>query len=204
MLSFSDELEITTGTARDWAYFARWHYRSHRVGTVRFVTLLWHGERAIGVCVFGGPPLSLAGRNRFYGRSGKWTSLNMRALNKQLVMLSRVVLHPTYRGAGIATAFVRKSCEACPFPWIETLSQLGRINPFFEKAGFVRVDVPQRRSHGRAAHSALYGSPERRATGRIAKRLVTATTHAQSRYSDPVYYIFDNRANVSARTNPAN
>lgn len=114
-------------------------------------------------------------------------------------MLSRVVLHPTYRGAGIASAFVRKSCATCPFPWIETLAQMGRINPFFEKAGFVRVDVPQRRSSGRAAHSALYGTPERRADGRFAKRLVTTITHAKSHHSDPIYYIFDNRTNVPHR-----
>lgn len=166
---------------------------------MRFVTVLWHGERPVGICVFTTAPLSLAGRNRYFGRSGVWTKLNIRAMNRQLVMLSRVVLHPTYRGAGIATAFVRKSCEACPFPWIESLAQMGHINPFFEKAGFVRIDVPRRRHGCREGHSAIYGAPERRANGQISKRLVTATTHAKSRYSEPIYYVFDNRKEVRAR-----
>ncbi|MGC1276161.1 MAG: hypothetical protein WBC44_20860, partial [Planctomycetaceae bacterium] len=205
MLSFLDELEITTGTARDWPYFARWHYRSHRVGGVRFVTVLWHGDRAVGICVFTTAPLSLAGRNRYFGRSGRWSRLTIRSLNRQLVTLARVVLHPTYRGAGLATAFVRRSCRACPFPWIETLAQMGRVNPFFEKAGFVRVEVPARRRGDRAGHSSIYGPPFRRATGRRVKPLVSNETHAKSRYAEPVYYVFDNRGGDSraiARSSP--
>lgn len=193
MLSFHDELEITTGSARDWPYFARWHYRSHEVGGVRFVTLLWHGRRPIGICVFTTAPLSLAARNRYFGRSGRWSRLTLRALNRQLVMLSRVVLHPTYRGAGLAAAFVRASCEACPFDWIETLAEMGRINPFFEKAGFVRVDVPPGSRDDRQGHSAIYGTPVRTKAGRTMKPLVTNETHAKSAYGRPVYYVFDNR-----------
>lgn len=197
MLSFANELEITTGTAGDWPYFARWHYRSRHIGGVRFVTVLWHGERPVGICVFTTAALSLAGRNRYFGRrGGRWTRLTIRSLNRQLVTLARVVLHPTYRGAGIAAAFLRRSCEACPFPWIETLAQMGRVNPFFEKAGFVRVDVPARRRGGRAGHSSLYGTPVRTSDGRRVKPLVSRQTHAKSEFSDPVYYIFDNRANA--------
>jgi hypothetical protein len=84
----------------------------------------------------------------------------------------------------------------CPFPWIEALAQMGRVTPFFEKAGFVRVDVPQTRRADPEAHSALYGSPSRR-DGR--KRRLTDETHAKSRYAEPVYYVFDNRANAARR-----
>ena len=40
-----------------------------------------------------------------------------------------------YRGAGLASDFVRASCASCPAPWIETLTVMGHLNPFFEKAG---------------------------------------------------------------------
>ena len=192
MLSILDEFEITTGSAGDWPYFARWHYRSHRVGGVRFVTLLWHGERPAGICVFTTAPLSLAGRNRYFGRRGRWTRLTIASINRQIVLLARVVLHPTYRGAGVAVAFVRASCCACPFRWIETLAQMGHVNPFFEKAGFVRVDVPLKRRSGRAGHSAIFGTPTRRANGTRLKPLVTTETHAKSRYAEPVYYVRGN------------
>jgi GNAT superfamily N-acetyltransferase len=106
------------------------------------------------------------------------------ALNRQLWLLARVVLHPTYRGAGIAAAFVRRACQTCPVPWIETLTAMGRVNPFFERAGFTRVGVV--RKQGRRewdVYGGMYGSRAR----------VSAETWAKSRFSEPVYYVFDNR-----------
>ncbi|MEX0703820.1 MAG: hypothetical protein WD069_17105 [Planctomycetales bacterium] len=188
-----DELRLTTGSKSDWPYFARWHYRSHQLGLVRFVTLLWHADQPIGICVFQSPPLSLRQRNRFFGTSGRWTRTGLRALNRKLVMLSRVVLHPSWRGAGVAAQFVRASCRACPFDWIEALAQMGHINPFFEKAGFVRVGVSRSTSRTIAAHSALWGGRGRTHGTRKRKSQVSAETHAKSRHAEPVYYIFDNR-----------
>jgi hypothetical protein len=164
------------------------------------VTLLWHADEPVGVCVFVTPPISLSLRNRFFGRSGRWERTSLRALNRQLVMLSRVVLHPTYRGAGVAAAFVRRSCELCPFPWIETLAQMGHINPFFEAAGFVRVGATQPQQHSRTAHSAIYG-------GRhidVRQRLLSAETHRKSRFATPVYYVFDNRQHSRRRRQDGN
>ena len=111
-------------------------------------------------------------------------------MNAQLVTLSRVVIHPTYRGAGIASKFIRRSCESCPWPWIESLAQMGHINPFFERAGFVRVGVTRAKSRSIEGHSAIYGN---RAGRNGKQQLVTRETHKKSEYANPVYYIFDNR-----------
>jgi ABC-type uncharacterized transport system YnjBCD ATPase subunit/GNAT superfamily N-acetyltransferase len=181
-ISFFDELDITEGTKKDWQHFACWHYRSHNLGFVRQVKLLWHGAEPIGICVFVSPPTSLKARNRYFGRSGRWNRESLQALNRQLLMLSRVVLHPTYRGAGLAAWFVRQCCEQSGYPWIETLAQMGHIHPLFERAGFVRVGSSSPpRGRSQAAHSALYGNP------------VTAETWRKSQHAAPVYYIFDNR-----------
>ena len=106
------------------------------------------------------------------------------ALNRQLWLLSRVVLHPTYRGAGIASSFERRACATCPVNWIETLTAMGCVNPFFERAGFVRVGVIRKEPRQRGDYGAIYGSKAR----------VSAETRAKSRFSEPVYYVFDNRA----------
>jgi hypothetical protein len=98
--------------------------------------------------------------------------------------LSRVVLHPTYRGAGVGAAFVRRACETCPVPWVETLSAMGRVNPFFERAGFVRVGLVRKDGRDRGTAAGAYGG----------RRRVTAETAVKSRFSEPVYYVFDNRA----------
>jgi hypothetical protein len=168
----------------------------------RFLTLLWDGDEPIGICVFVASPPSLAGRNRYFGRSGRWDRVRLQTLNRQLALLSRVVIHPTYRGAGIAAAFVRRSCELSPFPWIETLAGMGRIHPFFEKAGFVRVATGPAVSdaaRSRKAHSKLYGG--RRQNG--SRALVSRETFEKSRHSRPVYYIFDNRVSTAARVDSA-
>jgi GNAT superfamily N-acetyltransferase len=188
-------LWLSIGSRSDWPYFARWHYRSHHVGFVRRVTLLWHGAEPIGICVFTTPAIALRQRSRYFGLTGRWSRVKLQALNRQLVTLSRVVLHPTYRGAGIAASFIRESCRSCPWPWIETLAEMGRLNPFFERAGFRRVggSLGSDRDTGkrsRAKHSAIYGGGR---DGKKRSRLVSAETHAKSRYAEPVYFVFDNR-----------
>jgi GNAT superfamily N-acetyltransferase len=157
---------------------------------VRFVTVLWHGAEPIGICVFTAPPLALSQRSRYFGLRGRWSRVRLQALNRQLVTLSRVVLHPTYRGCGLAAAFIRASCRAAAFPWIEALAEMWHVNPFFEKAGFVRVGTTSHVGRSRAAHSAIYGG-QRGAHQR--QRLVSAETHEKSRFATPVYYVFDNR-----------
>jgi GNAT superfamily N-acetyltransferase len=144
--------------------------------------LLWHGAEPVGVCVFASPAASLTLRSRHFGLHRPRSRDHLAALNRQLWLLARVVLHPTYRGAGIAAAFVRRACRTCPVPWIETLSAMGRVNPFFERAGFVRVGtIRKSRKASRGPHGA-YGS----------RRPLTAASTAKSRYSEPVYYVFDN------------
>jgi GNAT superfamily N-acetyltransferase len=149
---------------------------------VRKVILLWHGREAVGVCVFATPAASLAIRTRYFGLHGPRSGVALSALNEHLWLLQRVVLHPTYRGAGIAARFVRRACELCPVDWIETLSAMGQTNPFFERAGFVRVGVVTK--PGGVNAGGAYAT-------RRAK--LTAETVAKSRFSDPVYYVLDNR-----------
>lgn len=121
----------------------------------------------------------------------------MQALTRQMAMLSRVVLHPTYRGAGVAAAFVRKSCESCGVPWIEVLAEMGQIHPLFERAGFQRVETAPRRKGSRRGHSALYGA---RRAGYGKKKLISEESYRKSQYAQPVYFIFDNRGNVPPRS----
>jgi uncharacterized protein len=91
--------------------------------------------------VFAAPVAGLRLRNKFFGLTGRVNGEALAALTKQIWVLARVVIHPTYRGAGLAAAFVKRACELCPVPWIEALAAMGRANPFFEKAGFLRVGV---------------------------------------------------------------
>ncbi len=129
------------------------------------MNVLWHGPDAVGVCVFASPAATVALRSRVFGLAGAGRGPALAALNEQLWLLQRVVLHPTYRGAGVAARFVRRCCELCPVRWVETLSAMGQVNPFFERAGFTRIGVVRKPRPG----------------------------NGPWRFSEPVYYLFENR-----------
>jgi GNAT superfamily N-acetyltransferase len=151
------------------------------------VIVLWHANEPIGICVYATPAASLTLRSKYFRLTNPRNRVAMSALNEQLWLLQRVVIHPTYRGAGIAAEFVRRACELCDVDWIETLSAMGQTNPFFEKAGFVRVGViPKTRRAGDVS------PPRNRKNGAYGgKRKPPAPdTHP---FSEPVYYVFDNR-----------
>jgi ABC-type ATPase with predicted acetyltransferase domain len=182
-ISFAGELRIEDGSRTDWPHFAKWHYRSHNVGFVKRVLLLKHADEPVGICVFTTPAASLTLRTQYFGLKDPRSRVALAALNEQLWLLARVVLHPTYRGAGIAADFVRRACQSCAVPWIETLSAMGHANPFFERAGFARVGVIRR-----TGDKKRYG-------GQFASRgTCSRETVEKSRYSEPVYYVFDNRS----------
>jgi ABC-type lipoprotein export system ATPase subunit/GNAT superfamily N-acetyltransferase len=200
-VSFADELWLSGGTASDWPYFARWHYRGHRLAFVKRVVLLWHRDQPVGICAFATPAASLSLRSRFFGLTDPRSPVALAALSQQLWVLQRVVLHPTYRGAGIASAFARRSCELCDVDWIETLSAMGRANPFFERAGFVKVGtIPRTRRAWRAGgFMPPVGStggikPPARGGQYGPKAGIASETTRKSQFSDPVYYLFDNRS----------
>jgi hypothetical protein len=150
---------------------------------VRRIVLLRHEDRPVGICIFAAPALSLSLRNRFFALKPGRDPRFYRWLNTQLWLLARVVLHPDYRGAGLAADFVRQCCRACPVPWIETLAALGHLHPFFEHAGFERIGtIAKDRPLSARQHQGLYGGCG------LAERTIRT-----SRSLQPVYYLFDNR-----------
>jgi ABC-type ATPase with predicted acetyltransferase domain len=184
-ISLACQLWLSEGSLRDWPYFARWHYRGHRLAFVKRVFVLWHGDEPVGICVFATPAASLSLRSRFFGFKSPRSPLALAALNEQLWLLQRVVLHPTYRGVGIAAAFVRRACQLCPVDWIETLSAMGHSNPVFERAGFLRVGV----------------IPRTGKCGQFGPRgIIASETAVKSAVSNPVYFLFDNRRRADRPT----
>jgi hypothetical protein len=69
---------------------------------------------------------------------------------------------------------------------------MGRVNPFFERAGFKRVGVicKDRRAGMRKRPEGIHGAYGGR-------RRLSAESLAKSRFSEPVYYVFDNRLRLS-------
>jgi predicted N-acetyltransferase YhbS len=59
-------------------------------------------------------------------------------VNRHVRTISRVVVHPQFRGVGLASGLVRAICRAAPTRYVEAFAVMGRVHPFFEKGGMVR------------------------------------------------------------------
>ena len=50
-----------------------------------------------------------------------------------------MIVHPQFRSLGIASALVRRVLDDCPVRCVEAFAVMGRIVPFFERAGMREV-----------------------------------------------------------------
>lgn len=138
---------IEPGTLADYQALSRFHYRPGKPATVagvwrvRFV----HRNRsnhdqiaAVGVLSY--PVPCCRERNIVFGLAGMTYGQRLAFANRELRTISRVIVHPVFRATGLATLLVRHLCENCPTRYAEALATMGRIHPFFERAGMTRTD----------------------------------------------------------------
>jgi len=143
-----------------WRALAEFHYRHDRCGAVdRIFTLRMNPEaaeqrwyrlrvdakRPVGVIVYAMPLPNVALRNRatnnrYVGLASR--EMSLRLLNREMRCISRVVIHPQYRGIGLAQYLVRETLGLAGTPLVEAMASMGRVNPFFAKAGMARYDGP--------------------------------------------------------------
>ena len=110
------------------------------------------------------------------------------------------MLDPRYRGASLASAFLRRCCDLASWPWIELVSEMADLVPFCEAAGFQRVARARDKSRTPAAKfraartsAGCYGKSGWTDEGRRAY-------YKRARFSRPVYFLFDNRRGGRRRT----
>lgn len=133
---------------------AHHHYRAGPPAT-RILTLAAHDGHALaGVLVISMPTLNAPWRRL------AWPDLDPALLNDQVRTISRVIIHPRYRGLGIAHNLIRHYLANPVTPRTEALSSMGRYCPLFERAGMRPVPFPpSRRDHRIARAIAASGHP---------------------------------------------
>jgi len=102
--SLITEMHIVEGTRQDYEKLACFHYRSSQLPPPYKIFTLKHRNQKVGVVVYSYPPATCFGRRQALGRVASLTELN-----KDLVWISRVVLHPKYRTIGLGTLLVKKT-----------------------------------------------------------------------------------------------
>lgn len=147
-----DCFEIQAGRLADYCALSQYHYlRNKPVTATRVFKLISHqpsiagrfveqphDSRIIGILIESLPALSCALRNRALGdRYARWSdrATSARLLNQEVRCISRVVVHPQYRGLGLAVRLVREALRSPQTPYTEALAAMGRVHPFFRQAG---------------------------------------------------------------------
>ena len=127
------EMRVEEGGIEDWRRLAGFHYRSHRIAAPRKIFCLRRGDELCGVIVYCYPPVACFGRRKVLPKMG------MKELNEKLSIISRVVVHPKYRGIGLGAKLVKETLPKAGTPYVEMVAVMARYNPFAEKAGMQRI-----------------------------------------------------------------
>ncbi|MBM4017200.1 MAG: hypothetical protein FJ288_02560 [Planctomycetes bacterium] len=131
----------------------------------------------VGVIVYSRAALSLAARDRATGgryrlaRCGRVAAADL--LNRELRVISRVVIAPNWRGLGLASRLVADTMPQAGTPYVESLAAMGQMHPMFVRAGMTAY--PQSPSkEGERLRAALEAAGLARADRRSAARLDAA------------------------------
>jgi GNAT superfamily N-acetyltransferase len=134
------------------ARFASLHYRSGTPATFAQVLAAHDGDDSEAPCVgvlcvsrptLNGPWRARAWPDLFGERREPREMAN--ALNLYVRTISRVIVHPSFRGVGVASMLVRTYLNYPLTPLTETLSAMGRVSPLFQRCGMREVACPRSR-----------------------------------------------------------
>ncbi len=151
-----DRWSVGAGSIHDYDALGGFHYLAGRPALHKRVAVIrppatrrgrWrrHTEPPVAAVLVVSPPLmNVRGRNLATGGryAGPDRSASTARLNAEIECISRVVVHPTYRGCGLATRLVRHALATAETPFVEALAAMGRVHPFFERAGMAAYPTP--------------------------------------------------------------
>ena len=140
----TSHLEIVPAGMEDYRRLSVFHYRSAEISPYAAIYSIkdTHPVRSrlgglVGVIVYTMPAPALELRNIategcFCGLS---RSFGLQLVNENIRCIGRIIIEPRYRGLGLARRLVAETMGKLNVPIIEAMAIMGRVNPFFEKAG---------------------------------------------------------------------
>jgi ABC-type ATPase with predicted acetyltransferase domain len=144
---------IKPGSISDYRALARFHYVAGEPAAHKRVWVIRHGDGCwsehispsaaspaagpAAVLVVSPPVLNCRGRNAALPRryTGQPRRPAIGRLNREIECVSRVVVHPIFRGLGYGIALVRHALATAETPMVEALAAMGEVHPLFERAG---------------------------------------------------------------------
>lgn len=160
------DLAIVPGIRADYLALKPHHYRpGHPMTMTRILSIydrtpsasdrfLSRSAKAnpVAVLVESLPALSCRLRDEALG--GRYGHLRPRPratlLNQEIRCISRVIVDPRWRGLGLAVRLVRHALSTATTRYTEALAVMGRVSPFFERAGMRAYERPALEAEQRA------------------------------------------------------
>lgn len=143
--SIMPDVEHRFGSMADWRTLKHLHYAAGEPGTVHSVHCLTHpaSDTPIAVAVLSYPSLHSAARNLATDNAYQIGSDRdvARRLNREVLLLSRIVVTPELRSCGLATRLVVDILSHAPARYVECSTAMGLHTRFLTNAGF--REVPQ-------------------------------------------------------------
>ncbi len=148
--SVTKSLEIVEASKSDYESLSQYHYREGRLGPYAAIFKLKGRFRTaenlhtVGVIVYSMPAAGAQLRNVAAGGlfAGLDRCTRLKIIGKNVRTISRVIIEPRFRSLGLAAKLVRETMPLTNVAFVEALAVMGRVNPFFEKAGMTRFDAP--------------------------------------------------------------
>jgi len=129
------EMRVEQCTLQDYRRLAGFHYRDSKgIVACQKVFALKRGDEVAGVIVYSSPAVVAFGRKKAFGRQ-----LSLEELNRDVTLISRVVVHPKYRTIGLGVKLVKETLPLAGKPYVEAVAVMARYNPFFEHAGLTKI-----------------------------------------------------------------
>ena len=143
LCSVTKNIIIEDGTIEDYKKLSIFHYRSSGLRAPVAIFSMKRKTDVVGVIVYSMPTTGCQMRkcwaSNLYGM-GKKAMLTV--INKNVRRISRVIIEPRFRQLGLASKLVAETMPKLNMPLIESMAIMGKINPFFEKAGMTGFTKP--------------------------------------------------------------
>jgi ABC-type lipoprotein export system ATPase subunit/GNAT superfamily N-acetyltransferase len=133
--SLLSHMKIEVASKDDYEHLRMFHYLAGTPVGVKARFKLVHGSEVIGVIVYTLSFRALRYRNQIFPEYKN----NLQKVNAEIQRISRVIVHPKYRGIGLASELVRQTLPLVNSRLVETVAAMAKYNPFFEKAGMTLV-----------------------------------------------------------------
>ncbi len=142
-------IRIENGSYENYKTLAPFHYIGRSTAYIRKIyraVAEVEGRRELaGVIVYSHPYLEVSARNVAIPelkalRKMLEPTAYAKLVDESFSRISRVVVHPKYRGIGVGTMLVRETMRRVGTAYVEALAVMARYNPFFEKAGMKRIE----------------------------------------------------------------